>query len=318
MGPHVGAQGGGQGVEGQRLRQVPPLGVPGDGEQVLVGVHSLHHRAALAALDGAGTGEALVPGEVAAGHAVVPLQQGVGLLGHGVGVLPGDAGVQRSGLQGHGQVHHMGDLGPLALWPGKPPPAVELLVVEALHPQGVGQVHQPLLRAPLVQPENGDEALEPAGGRPVEQGVVLHVDVEVLQRPVDGLLDALVLGAVVIDHQHLADQEQGPHVIAVPLLLGAGAQPTILLLLGQDGVDIPLGPGLHVLVLQQPCQGDEAVQPIGDPLPSLLFPADPSAVPDIGPDLVQVAAQARRLDLQLLFQPSGGPQLPGGKGGVRQ
>ena len=184
----------------------------------------------------------------------------------------------------------MGDLGPLALWPGEPPPAVELLIVEALHPQGVGQVHQPLLRAPLVQPENGDEALEPAGGRPVEQGVVLHVDVEIFQRPVNGLLDALVLGAVVIDHQHLADQEQGPHVIAVPLLLGAGAQPAILLLLGQDGVDIPLGPGLHVLVLQQPCQGDEAVQPIGDPLPSLLFPADPSAVPDIGPNLVQVAA----------------------------
>ena len=311
--PHIGAQGGGQGVEGQCLRQIPPLGFAGDGEQLLVGVHGLHHRAALAAPDGAGACQTLVPGEVAAGHAVVPVEPCVGLLGHGAGVLPGQAGIQRPGLKGHGQVHHVGQLGPLGLRLFQAPLPVEGLVVKALHPQGVGQVQQPVFGAALIQPVDGDEALEPPGGGPVKQGVDLDVGMEVAQGPVHGLLHPGVLGALLVDHQHLAQEEQRPHVVVGALLQGAGANPAVLLLLGQNGVDVALGPGLQVLVLQQPGQGDEPIQPIGDALPAVLIAANPAAVAYVGPDFIQVAAQAVCLNAQLAFQPALGFNLPFGK-----
>ena len=90
MAPHVRAHRGRQTVEGRLLQKVPPEGVPADGQQLLVGVHGLHHAAALAALQGAGAGEAFVPCEMPYGHAVPLLQLFVEIQGEGVRVLPGE------------------------------------------------------------------------------------------------------------------------------------------------------------------------------------------------------------------------------------
>ena len=126
---------------------------------------------------------------------------------------------------------------------------------------------------------------------------------QLFQRVVDRLFHAPVPAALPIHRQHLADQKGRPDVIALPLRFTAGTDPAVLLLPGQDGVYVPFCPGLKLLILQKPGQRDEAVQPVGHPLPALPVSSDPSAVPDVRPDQVQMPGQAFRLQLQLLPQP---------------
>ena len=57
-------------------------------------------------------------------------------------------------------------------------------------------------------------------------------------------------------------------------------------------------------------QRDDAVEPVGDALPALGLAAEPGAVLDVGPELVEVPAQAGRLDPKLVLEPAGGLDAP--------
>ena len=97
--------------------------------------------------------------------------------------------------------------------------------------------------------------------------------------------------------------EEGLGWADVITLHAAGADPAVLLLPGEDRVYVALRPFLQPPVLQKPRQGDEAVQPVGHPLPALPVAADPSAVPHVRPDQVQMPCQPLGLELQLPPQP---------------
>ena len=117
MGPHVRADGSRQGVESRLLQHVSPEGMPADGKQLLVGIHGLHNAAALAALERAGSRQALIPREMSHGHAVLLRQLPVERQRKGIGVLPGQKAHLRPGLQRHGHVHHMVHESPVILRP---------------------------------------------------------------------------------------------------------------------------------------------------------------------------------------------------------
>jgi hypothetical protein len=60
-------------------------------------------------------------------------------------------------------------------------------------------------------------------------------------------------------------------------------------------------------IVQQPRQRDDPVEPVRRALPALGGAAEPLALADIGPELVEVAAQAVRLDAKLSLEPARGP-----------
>ncbi len=71
---------------------------------------------------------------------------------------------------------------------------------------------------------------------------------------------------------------------------------------------------LQALVVQQVGERDHPVEPVGAALPTGGIAADPGAARDIGPELVEVAGEAVRLDPELVAQPPGGPDLAEAKG----
>ena len=95
----------------------------------------------------------------------------------------------------------------------------------------------------------------------------------------------------------------------LPLAAGFGVRTAVFLLPGEDRVHVAFGGNFHALVVQKVRQGDEAVQPVGHPLPSVPGAAHPGGVPYVRPHLVQVAVQAGGLDEQLVFQPAGGSEF---------
>ena len=94
-------------------------------------------------------------------------------------------------------------------------------------------------------------------------------------------------------------------------MFSAGADPPIGLLPVHNGIDIFLCPGDHVLIVQKIRQGNKTVQPVGHPLPAFTAASDPCAVPNVGPDLAQIAAEAFGLQFKLPVKSSAGPDFIG-------
>ena len=113
--PHIGTDGGRQGVKGQPLQIVSPDRVTGDGQQLLVGIHGFHNAAQFSALHRAVAHDALVAGEMPHCHAMVVEQLLQHVPGKGLGIAAVHTGDQGPLLDGHGQIHHMGGIGPYAL-----------------------------------------------------------------------------------------------------------------------------------------------------------------------------------------------------------
>ncbi len=119
------------------------------------------------------------------------------------------------------------------------------------------------------------------------------------QAACDSMHDSGVARRVVHLHQHLERQKHRPDIECG--LLGlvdeglARAQPPVFVLMRQDVVAMARDLCDQRIILQQVGQGDHAVQPIGRALPALLIAAEPAALADIGPELVQMAAQAAGL-----------------------
>ena len=104
--------------------------------------------------------------------------------------------------------------------------------------------------------------------------------------------------------KHFRQQEQRPHVVVRSLLDRARADPAIGALVRENGVDVTLCAGFHIIVVQQPGQIDETVQPIWHALPAFRLAADPSGILHIRPEFIKVTGLSIRLQLQLTTQPS--------------
>ena len=88
------------------------------------------------------------------------------------------------------------------------------------------------------------------------------------------------------------------------MFLHPRAKPAVGMLMLEDVIDVAGDTLLQGLVAQQPGQGNDAVEPVRHPLPPLGLAANPGAVPDVGPELVEVAAETAHLDAKLLRQPA--------------
>ena len=98
------------------------------------------------------------------------------------------------------------------------------------------------------------------------------------------------------------------------LAVADGAEPAVGLLVIEDEVDRLLDLGLERGVVEQIGQGNEAVEPVRDALPALGLAAEPGAVLDVGPELVEVSAQAVGLDAELILEPAGRLDASQGQG----
>src|SRR5262245_45486493 len=82
----------------------------------------------------------------------------------------------------------------------------------------------------------------------------------------------------------------------------------------ENVVDDSLDLAFERRIVEKERERHHAVQPVGHPLPTLGFSTDPGAVLDVGPEFIEMAAEARGLDLELVAKPAGRLDLPQGQG----
>ena len=138
----------------------------------------------------------------------------------------------------------------------------------------------------------------------MRQRVAVYAAVQHGQRALHAAGDAAVRGGVVVADQRLEGERLRPEVGRLRAVLHARAEPAVGLLMLDDVIEVTGDALLQGPVAQQPGQRNDAVEPVRHPLPALGRAADPGAVPDVGPELVEVAAEAARLDAELLRQPA--------------
>ena len=175
----------------------------------------------------------------------------------------------------------------------------------------------------FVQPEDRDQSLEPAELAPVEQRRGVDSPVHRPECALERCHGPRVAGGLGILDEDLCCQDLAPEIVAW-LGVGAGrrnhrarAQPAILVLVGDDEIEIAVDSGFELGVIEKIGQRDKAVEPVGCTLPRLGASTEPLAVADIGPELIQVAADAIGLDPELSGKPalrSDGAQGEGTKG----
>ena len=307
MRPHVRGEGRRQRVEGDALQPVRRRRVAQHADQPLQRIEVLDHGAQLGPLAGTGASQTFVAAEHPGRHAVVPVERLQHALRRGaVAVGAGQPPPQRPFLERHGVVHHVRVVAPPPLGGGagaRPLLEVEL-PVEPLRAQAQREVDQPAFPAALVEPPDRDQELEPPVLAPVRQRVAVDVAVQHGERSLDATGDAIVRGGVVVSHQRLEGERLRPEVGRPRAYLHPRAEPAVGMLMLEDVIDVAGDTLLQGLVAQQPGQGNDAIEPVRHPFPPLGRTADPGAVPDVGPELVEVAAEAARLDAELLRQPA--------------
>ena len=272
-------------------------------------VHRLDHRAELGALGRALAGQALVAGEHARHLAVVAVEDLQHPGGEGpLDLPPGQTPGQGIGFQGHARVDDVLVESPQAATrrrAGHVLAAVEGHVVEALGVELAGQVEQPGLAGLLVGVVDRDQPFEPAELAPGEEGRPVERFERRLEVAHDRLEDGGVARRFVVLDEHLVRQQNGPEIVG----LGAGVEriggvPAVGPLVGDDLIDVSLDLGLEGLVVEDPGQRNDAVEPVGGPLPALGLAAEPLALADIGPELIEMTAQAVGLEAKLSLEPA--------------
>ena len=177
-------------------------------------------------------------------------------------------------------------------------------IIIALLPNPLRQHQQPGLLRLLKQPCQSPQPFVPAVLPPVLQRIRRQMASQLAERLHQRRGDPRVARPTVPHMKHFRQQEQRPHVVVRPLLDRAWANPAIGALVCENGVDITLCAGFHIVVVQQPGQIDETVQPIWHALPAFRLAADPSGILHIRPEFIKVTGLSIRLQLQLTTQPS--------------
>ncbi|GEM_PF-3207169 len=79
-----------------------------------------------------------------------------------------------------------------------------------------------------------------------------------------------------------------------------GAEPAVVVLVREDVVEVARDFGFEGGVVEEEGEWEDAVEPIGGAFPALGVAAEPAAVFDVGPEVVEVSAEAVGLDAELV------------------
>ena len=159
-----------------------------------------------------------------------------------------------------------------------------------------------------MQPVDAQDEVGPAGAGPLIQRLVVEQRVELFQEPRHGGNDALVAGRFLPLRENLEDDESRPD-IALRRVPVDRPEPAVVALCLEDVVDPVPGPILELFVIEQDGQRQKTIEPVRAALPAVALAAVPGAVANVGPELIEVAAQPIRLDAKLAAQPAGRPHL---------
>ena len=107
-----------------------------------------------------------------------------------------------------------------------------------------------------------------------------------------------------VHDEHLHGERLRPQIGRLRVLVHARPEPAILVLVADDVLQVSLDPGLQARVVQEPGQRDGTVEPVGHALPTFCVAAYPGALLDVGPELIQMAAEAVYLNAKLSCQPA--------------
>ena len=306
MRPHIVADRRGEGIEGENFESFRPFEVAGSGEKMLIGVHLLGNGAKLGALDRGKSRKAFVAREEPDGGAVVGLQHVRELFGNVCVFLAEKVVADRLVFQHHAEVYDVGLIGPFV--ERTLPKVRHLRVIRALLSEDPCKIGEPFLVIAFFEEIYCNKSLKPARFAPFEERDRTRGEqiVVVLEHSVENRGDSFVARAFVVDDENLRDKLNRPGVVGGDVFLGAGADPSAFLLEGDDRVDVFLCARDLVLVLEQVCERDEAVEPIGHALPALGVTADPRAVANVAPDLVKVTRKRFCLYFKLTAKPTFG------------
>ncbi len=173
------------------------------------------------------------------------------------------------------------------------------------------QLQEPGLFRPVVEPEEGDGEVGDAEAGPAIHGLPGNDRVDLAAAPEHRRDDPRVAGGFLILGQGLEQREERPDVVGLVLLeVADGSEPSVGLLVIQDVVDRVFDLRLERWVVEEIGQGDESVEPVGDALPALGLAAEPGALLDVGPEFVEMPAQAVGLDAELGLEPAGRLDAP--------
>ena len=309
QGPHVGGQGGRQGVESHILAVVGPRGVARDAHHHLVAGHLFHHGTGLGTLSRVAiAGAGILVGTIhAAGHLSV-------LLAH----VPLVVVCTLQGLLVARQ-HVVGGRLAEALCHVHPVPVGQVVLhhpVAGVAVQLLYQRQQRLVARAVVEPDDAPLVVAAALVLPVvlqEQVVVYRqLPLEVVGHGSEHALVAtmLVVGLQGPEHDHLCPH-LGPSARRV-----AWPQESVGLQVLQHGFKPHLRLLLHGLVVQYIRQAAVAAQPVGHLLPSVVARvAEPlvAALVEPGADGAQLSVESRALSLQVFQQPPLGSHLSHGQ-----
>jgi hypothetical protein len=180
-------------------------------------------------------------------------------------------------------------------------PVVSLQVKEA------DEIKKVRLARAVVEAEHGEGFVLPAELSPVaeraggERGELV-AEVLVHEREDARVLIPLSGGGLVVLSEGFEDDDTRP-----PVVIGGGADHAAGLLVGEGPVDVLLGFGFEAGVVEEPGEGDEAVEEVRAALPGLAGAAEPAGVgADVCPGFVEMAGEAVGLDAELVSEPACG------------
>ena len=152
----------------------------------------------------------------------------------------------------------------------------------------------------LVQPVYGEHEVLPSEAAPLEQRLLVQQSVEAAEEPGNAPARPEIAGRRLVLRQRLHRDEDRPRIVRAPTVAARRvpdrSEPPVWLLALEDLVDPTLRLGKQRLVAEEVREWHHAVEPVGAALPALGVPADPSAIGDVGPELVQMTAQPVSLD----------------------
>lgn len=127
------------------------------------------------------------------------------------------------------------------------------------------------------------------------------------QTALHGRNDSFIAGGFLPLCQRFEQDKQRPWVQR--RIAGAGVrvfrrpQPAVFMLMGQNVIDPALRFCEQARVVQKHSQGDQAIQPVRPALPSFALPANPEAVGNRRPELIQMPGQSGGLNPKLVLHP---------------
>ena len=190
-------------------------------------------------------------------------------------------------------------------WNGQILRREQRLEVDALRAELSRKIEEPRLARALVDVEHRHESLVPSElAPPIERRSIETVQ-QRTKAPLNRRENARVAGRVVVLREHLVREQDRPEVVALRhRVFGIRTVPAVSALVSHDEIDVTRDPRLQRLVVDEPRQRNDTVEPVRRAFPSFGGSAEPLALTHVRPEFVEMPAQAVRLNSQLALQPA--------------